>query len=156
MNSLARKPCRWLTGFFCAAMSWREAAAFSATDFGVACATGAVIFWPDGFMAAATARMAAIAPGPFPMAPLPGTLAAAAGAAFTGRAGDLTAPAVPAVLALDFVLLADACGPLTGLRGTALSFWSGREGPFAAPTALQAPFLLAAAAELAVRPAVCA
>ena len=83
-------------------------------------------------------------------------MAAAAGTALTGRAADLTAATVPAVLALDFGLLADACGPLAGLRGTALSFWSGREGPFVAPTTLRAPFLLAAAAELAVRPAVCA
>src|ERR1700681_1784052 len=105
MNSLARKPWRWLTGFFCAAMSWREAAAFSATDFGVAGATGAVIFWPDGFIAAATARIVAIAPGPLPMAAgLPATFVATAatGVALTGRAADLTAATVDAVLAADF------------------------------------------------------
>ncbi len=65
MNSVALKPWRWLTGFFCAVISWRAAAAFSATAFGVICdgcgGTGAVIFWPAGLTAAATARTGAAA-----------------------------------------------------------------------------------------------
>ena len=40
MNSLVLKPWRWLTGFFCAVISWRAAAAFSATAFGVICCCG--------------------------------------------------------------------------------------------------------------------
>ena len=35
MNSLALKPWRWLTGFFCDGQNWRAAAAFSAIAFGV-------------------------------------------------------------------------------------------------------------------------
>ena len=65
MYSLVLKPWRWLTGFFCAAIICRAAAAFSAIAFGVAAAgaetgaIGAVSFAPAGLaMAAGTARWA--------------------------------------------------------------------------------------------------